>query len=61
MDPDGRPVEAALLRARDFAGGKRFRLRVEVRDPTPWVLEDGEGLLAQSREWVVKIVSGAGK
>jgi hypothetical protein len=60
-EPDGRPVEAALLRSEDFSGGKRFRLRVEVRDPTPWVLTDKEGLLAQSREWLVKTVPRAGK
>jgi hypothetical protein len=57
FEPDGRVVEVALLRPRDLQG-RRYLLRVNVRDPTPWVLKDDEGLLRQSREWVITTAGG---
>jgi hypothetical protein len=32
-----------------------YRFTVEVRDPTPWVLKDEEGLLRQSWTWTVVV------
>jgi len=55
IDSDGRVVDSALLRAKDLTRSKRFRLRVEVHDPTKWVLRDDEGLLTEKREWIVKV------
>ena len=54
FDASGRVVELAELRARDLRAG-RYRLRVEVRDPTPWVLNDPEGLLKERRDWEIVI------
>jgi len=51
-DPEKRVVEIALLRASSFKR-QRYRLRVEVTDPTPWVLADERGRLSDSREWII--------
>ena len=40
--------------AKDLAPGW-YRLKVEVRDPTPWVLEDAEGLLVDRAAWLVEV------
>lgn len=54
VDPSGRAVEAAHLRARDLAPGA-YRLEAAVRDPTPWVLRDEANRLRQSREWRIRV------
>ena len=57
FDPGGRVVEIALIRGDKVRPG-RYRLRAEVRDPTPWVLKDDAGLLTQEREWVIRVREG---
>jgi hypothetical protein len=54
IEPDGAVVERARVRAADLGPGT-FRLRVVVRDPTPWVLVDEEGLLSQTRDWTIRV------
>jgi hypothetical protein len=51
-DAEKQVVEIALLRARDLKR-KRYRLRVEVTDSTPWVLAAERDRLKDSREWIV--------
>ena len=53
-DSNGRVIEVAELRASDLRAG-RYRLKVEVWDPTPWVLNDPEGLLRDTREWEILV------
>lgn len=53
-DPEGRTIHGAEMRAKDLAPGW-YRLKVEVRDPTPWVLEDAEGLLVDRAHWLVEV------
>ena len=53
-DPEGRTVHGAELRAKDLTPGW-YRLKVEVRDPTPWVLEDAEELLVDRAHWLVEV------
>ena len=48
--------EVAWLRWRDASPG-RYRLRLEVNDPTPWVLSDEEGLLREERSWRITVHS----
>ncbi|MEE8141607.1 MAG: M64 family metallopeptidase, partial [Planctomycetota bacterium] len=54
VDPEGRLVECAQLRAKDLREG-RYRLRVEIHDPTPWVIRDPMSLLTETHEWTIKI------
>jgi hypothetical protein len=66
VEPDGRVVEMIRLTGAELDTGV-YRLRVTVRDPTPWVLRDEEGLLSQTRDWTLKLEErakaddGAGK
>lgn len=53
-DPEGRVVEVALIEGEDLSPG-RYRLRVEVKDPTPWVLKDDKGLLTQEHLWTIRV------
>jgi len=54
VDLEGRTVHGAELRAKDLAPGW-YRLKVEVRDPTPWVLEDAEELLTDRAHWLIEV------
>ena len=54
VSPEGRTIYGAQFRAKDHRPGW-YRLRVEVRDPTQWVLEDSEGLLVDRRAWLVRV------
>ena len=54
FDAEGRVVEVAQIRTKDLRGG-RYRLRVKISDPTPWVIEDPEGLLDQKHEWIITV------
>jgi len=54
VDVEGRTVHGAELRAKDLEPGW-YRLKVEVRDPTPWVLEDSEELLTDRADWLVEV------
>ena len=54
LDPTGKTVRAAQLRAKDLEPGWH-RVRCSIKDPTPWVLRDDEGLLTQELEWWVEV------
>jgi hypothetical protein len=53
-DVDGRTIHGAELRAKDLTAGW-YRLKLEVRDPTAWVLEDAEALLAERAHWLIQV------
>jgi len=53
--PDGRVVEFAELRWKDFVPG-RYSVRAQVEDTTEWVLEDPEGLLLENHRWSVEVL-----
>lgn len=52
MEPEGRIAECAEIRTKDLQRG-RYRLTVEIKDPTEWVIRDEDGLLKQTREWIL--------
>jgi hypothetical protein len=54
VDPTGKMVQAAQLRAKDLELGWH-RVRCTVKDPTRWVLRDDAGLLTQELEWWVEV------
>lgn len=54
VDPTGKTVQAAQLRAKDLEPGWH-RVRCSVKDPTRWVLRDDGGLLSQELEWWVEV------
>ncbi len=54
LDPTGKTVQAAQIRAKDLEPGWH-RVRCTVKDPTRWVLRDDEGLLSQELEWWVEV------
>ncbi len=54
LDASGKTVRAAQLRAKDLEPGWH-RVRCSIKDPTPWVLRDDEGLLKQELEWWVEV------
>ncbi|MDE0961130.1 MAG: M64 family metallo-endopeptidase [Planctomycetota bacterium] len=54
VDPTGKMVQAAQIRAKDLEPGWH-RVRCQVKDPTRWVLRDDEGLLQQQLEWWVEV------
>ncbi len=54
VDANGRVIEGALIEGRKLRKG-RYRLRVDVRDTTPWVLKDDAGRLTQTHEWTLEV------
>lgn len=54
LDPTGKTVQAAQIRAKDLDPGWH-RVRCSVKDPTRWVLTDEGGLLSQELEWWVEV------
>lgn len=54
VDPTGKTVQAAQIRAKDLEPGWH-RVRCSVKDPTRWVLTDEGGLLSQELEWWVEV------
>ena len=56
QDATGRWVEVAQIKTKDLRPG-RYRVRVEMHDPTPWVIRDPQKLLHDSREWILRIKS----
>lgn len=54
VDPQGRIVHAAEVRTSGLEKGW-YRLTVEVKDPTPWVIRDLEERLVQRREWLIQV------
>src|SRR5262249_33428062 len=53
--PGGGVVEGFRAAGTEMKSPGTYRFTVEVRDPTPWVLEDDEGLLRQSWTWTVVV------
>jgi hypothetical protein len=53
--PGGRVVEGLRIPGEDLQAPGVFTFTLEVRDPTPWVLKDDEGLLRQARSWTVTV------
>ena len=53
--PGGRVVEGLRIPGEDLGKAGVFTFTLDVRDPTPWVLKDDEGLLRQSRSWTVTV------
>jgi hypothetical protein len=54
IDLDGRKIHGAQLRAKDMEPGF-YRLKVEVRDPTPWVIDDPDELLVDRADWLIEV------
>jgi hypothetical protein len=57
--PGGRVVEGLRIPGEDLGQPGVYLFTLEVRDPTPWVLKDDEGLLRQSRSWTVTVREGS--
>ena len=53
-DVDGRAIHGAELRAKDL-DPSWYRLKVEVRDPTRWVIQDPDELLVDRAEWLIQV------
>ena len=53
-DVQGRTVHGAEILAKNFNPGW-YRLKVEVRDRTPWVIDDPDELLVQRAEWLIQV------
>ncbi len=53
-DTQGRTVHGAEILAKNYKPGW-YRLKVEVRDRTPWVLDDPDELLVQRAEWLIQV------
>ena len=54
FDAAGRVVETAVIRGRELEAG-RYQLKLTVRDPTPWVLRDEDGLLSETHSWTIVV------
>ena len=48
-------VEGLRIRRGELKAPGTYRISVEVRDPTPWVILDDEKLLRQERSWTVVV------
>lgn len=55
-DVDGRTVHGAQIRAADLRPGW-YRLKVEVRDRTPWVIDDPDELLVDRADWLIQVLA----